>query len=73
MGALTKPGGPLDAIAKAYGATQAQVALAWLLARTPNMVAIPGTSSMAHLEENVGAAQLRLTADQIAELTALAA
>jgi pyridoxine 4-dehydrogenase len=58
----------LEAIAAAHGATTAQVALAWLLARSPSMLPIPGTSSVAHLEENVGAAALRLTADELARI-----
>lgn len=60
-GDLTKPGGPLDQIAKRHGATVGQLALAWLLHRSPVMLPIPGTSSLAHLEENVGAAELRLS------------
>jgi aryl-alcohol dehydrogenase-like predicted oxidoreductase len=44
------------------------VALAWLLARSPNILAIPGTGSLAHLEENVAAGELTLTADDMAEL-----
>jgi aryl-alcohol dehydrogenase-like predicted oxidoreductase len=47
------------------------VALAWLLAKTPVMLPIPGTSRVSHLEENVGAAALRLTEQQLAELEAL--
>jgi pyridoxine 4-dehydrogenase len=55
-------------VATSHGATPTQVALAWLLARSPAMVPIPGTASIAHLEENVAAAGLRLTADEIAAL-----
>jgi aryl-alcohol dehydrogenase-like predicted oxidoreductase len=51
----------LDDIARAHGASAAQVALAWLLRRSPAMLPIPGTSSVAHLEENVAAAGLRLS------------
>jgi aryl-alcohol dehydrogenase-like predicted oxidoreductase len=58
----------LEAVAAAHEATTAQVALAWLLARSPSMLPIPGTSSVAHLEENVGAAALRLTADEFARI-----
>jgi aryl-alcohol dehydrogenase-like predicted oxidoreductase len=54
--------------AAAHGATAAQLALAWLLARSPVMLPIPGTSSLAHLEENVAAAELALTADEFALL-----
>ena len=55
-------------IAKRRGATPAQIALAWLLARSPVMLAIPGTASLAHLEENVAAARLTLSAQDLAEL-----
>jgi aryl-alcohol dehydrogenase-like predicted oxidoreductase len=58
----------LEGIAAEHGATATQVALAWLLARSPAMVPIPGTSSVKHLEENVGAAALRLTADDLARI-----
>lgn len=68
-GELAKPGGPLDAIAREHGATPAQLALAWLLRRSPVMLPIPGTSSVAHLEENVAAAQVQLTDDEYAALT----
>ena len=64
--------GALSRIADAHEATPFQVALAWLLARSPVMLPIPGTSSVAHLEENVAAASLRLTEDEFAELSALA-
>jgi pyridoxine 4-dehydrogenase len=57
-------------VAAAAGATPAQVALAWLLARSEVMLPIPGTSSLAHLEENAGAAAVELTPEQIATLTA---
>ena len=59
-GELAKAGGPLDQAAKRHGATVGQLALAWLLQRSPVMLPIPGTSSMAHLEENTAAAGLRL-------------
>lgn len=58
----------LDRIAKAHSATRLQVALAWLLARSPVMLPIPGTSSVRHLEENVAAAGLRLTKDEVEQL-----
>lgn len=58
----------LDAVAARRGATVAQVALAWLLARSPNILPIPGTSSLDHLEENVAAGEIKLSADDIAEL-----
>ena len=56
----------------AHGATPGQVALAWLLARSPVMLPIPGTGSVAHLEENVAAAGLELTADELERLDAAA-
>jgi aryl-alcohol dehydrogenase-like predicted oxidoreductase len=59
-GDLTRAGGPLDRVAKAHAVTPAQVALAWLLLHSPVMLPIPGTSSVAHLEENVAAAALSL-------------
>jgi aryl-alcohol dehydrogenase-like predicted oxidoreductase len=59
----------LEAIAAEHGATAGQVALAWLLARSPVMLPIPGTSSLEHLEENVAAAALELSADEVAQLT----
>ncbi len=68
-GDLARPGGPVDDVAKATGATASQVALAWLLARSPVVLPIPGTSSVAHLEENVAAAELSLTPEQVEELS----
>ncbi|MEU8313979.1 aldo/keto reductase [Micromonospora sp. NPDC048887] len=67
-GSLARPGGPLDAISTAHGATPAQLALAWLLRRSPVMLPIPGTSSVAHLEENVAAAEVVLTDDEFEAL-----
>ena len=69
-GALAKPGGALDAIAHAHGATQSQVALAWVLKRSPVMLPIPGTSQVKHLDENVSAAGLTLSDDEFAALDA---
>jgi pyridoxine 4-dehydrogenase len=60
-GKLAKPGGKLDAAAKAHGATVSQLSLAWLLHRSPVILPIPGTSSIEHLEENVGAAEIKLS------------
>lgn len=60
-GALAAPGGPLDEIAKEHGASPAQLALAWLLRRSPVMLPIPGTSTVAHVEENIAAAEVDLT------------
>lgn len=68
VGDLAEPGGRLDAIARAHEATPAQVALAWLLARSPVVCPIPGTSSLEHLEENMGAAALQLTAEELESL-----
>jgi len=59
-GELARPGGPLDRISREHAVTPAQVALAWLLLRSPVMLPIPGTSSVQHLEENVAAAALQL-------------
>lgn len=58
----------MDAVAARHGATVPQVALAWLLARSPNVLPIPGTGSLAHLAENVAAADLRLTDEDLASL-----
>ncbi|MET9899701.1 oxidoreductase [Streptomyces sp. NPDC006446] len=58
----------LDSVAARHKATVPQVALAWLLARSPNILLIPGTGSLAHLEENIAAGGLELTAEDIAEL-----
>jgi aryl-alcohol dehydrogenase-like predicted oxidoreductase len=67
-GDLARPGGLLDEIGRAHDATAGQVALAWLLARSPVMLPIPGTGSVEHLEENVAAAELRLTGEERARL-----
>ena len=68
QGPLTRLGGPIDQIAARHNATQGQIALAWLLQRSPVMLVIPGTSRVAHLEENVRAAGLKLTASEFAAL-----
>jgi pyridoxine 4-dehydrogenase len=68
-GALAAPGGPLDALATEHDATPSQLALAWLLRRSPVMLPIPGTSSVSHLEDNVAAAQIDLSDDEFAALT----
>ena len=68
-GDLAKPGGAVDHVVQATGATPAQVALAWLLAVSPVVLPIPGTKSIAHLEENVAAVDLTLTDAQVKELT----
>jgi pyridoxine 4-dehydrogenase len=67
-GKLTKPGGVVDRIAKAHGATPGQIALVWLLQHSPVILPIPGTSRVAHLEENVAAAALSLSPEEIDEL-----
>ncbi len=69
-GDLARPGGPVDQVVKATGATAAQVSLAWLLARSDVMLPIPGTSSVAHLEENCEAVGVTLTNEQVADLSA---
>ncbi len=67
-GNLARSGGPLDEIATRHNAAPGQVALAWLLQRSPVMLPIPGTSSVEHLEENVAAADLRLSQEEFEEL-----
>ena len=68
-GQLSRPGGPLDALAQEHGATPSQLALAWLLRRSPVMLPIPGTSTVAHLEDNLAAATLQLSDEEFARLT----
>jgi pyridoxine 4-dehydrogenase len=70
-GELAKPGGKLDMIAQKVGATVAQVALAWLLHRSKVMLPIPGTSSVRHLEENVGATSVKLSDEEFRQLADL--
>jgi pyridoxine 4-dehydrogenase len=67
-GASARPGSALDQIAHKHKATSGQIALAWLLKRSPVMLPIPGTGKVAHLEENVGAAAIKLTDDEFATL-----
>ena len=64
-GKLARPGGELDQLAKRHGSTVSQLSLAWLLHRSPVMLPIPGTSSVAHLEENLKAAQISLSAQDM--------
>lgn len=66
-GALDESG-PLARVARRHGASPYQVALAWLLARSPAMLVIPGTSSVAHLEENIRSAEIQLTTQDLEEL-----
>jgi pyridoxine 4-dehydrogenase len=65
------PHSRLVRIAQSHGATPRQIALAWLLHRSPAMLPIPGTSSMAHLEENLASASIRLSADEFEVLASL--
>ena len=67
-GELAKAGGPVEEIARAHDATPAQVALAWLLQRSPVTIPIPGTSSLEHLEENLDARELTLSDDELSQL-----
>jgi aryl-alcohol dehydrogenase-like predicted oxidoreductase len=67
-GELAKGGGAVAEIAEVHGATPAQVALAWLLAHSPVILPIPGTASVAHLEENVAAAHVQLSDDEVSAL-----
>ena len=67
-GELARPGGKLDAIAKRHGSTVAQLSIAWLLHRSAVILPIPGTSSVAHLEENMKAAQLALSEAEMKEI-----
>jgi pyridoxine 4-dehydrogenase len=71
-GKLAQPGGKLDAAAKKHGATVSQLSLAWLLHRSPVMLPIPGTSSVKHLEENIAAANVKLSDAEWAEIEAAA-
>jgi len=64
---LTSASGALARVAQQLGATPGQIALAWLLHRSPNIIPIPGTTSIAHLEENMAAGWLHLSDDQLAE------
>ncbi len=68
-GKLAQPGGTAARIAKAHGATAGQVALAWLLKRSPVVLPIPGTGSVKHLEENVAGAELKLSDAELEELS----
>ncbi|MEA2693854.1 MAG: pyridoxine 4-dehydrogenase, partial [Acidobacteriota bacterium] len=67
-GDLAKPGGPLARVAERLGAGPAQVAIAWLLQKSPAMLPIPGTSKVKHLEENTAAALLELDDSTFKEL-----
>jgi aryl-alcohol dehydrogenase-like predicted oxidoreductase len=69
---LSKAGNSLEAEAKSHNVSVVQLALAWLLQKSPVMLPIPGTSSLAHLEENMAAAKLQLSADEWKRIEALA-
>ena len=71
-GDLARTGGPLDSLARSHDATPGQLALAWLLARSPVMLPIPGTASIEHLEENVAAGELTLEPGELDRLAAAA-
>jgi pyridoxine 4-dehydrogenase len=68
-GELAKEGGPLDELAKSHNAKPSQLALAWLLKKSPVMLPIPGTSSVAHLEENIAAAEIVLNDEDFETLS----
>ncbi|WP_411557347.1 aldo/keto reductase [Plantibacter sp. MPB07] len=70
-GALSKEDGPLTQLAERHDATPSQLALAWLLKRSPVMLPIPGTSSIEHLEDNLQGATIELTDDEFEELSAV--
>jgi pyridoxine 4-dehydrogenase len=72
-GDLAKPGGLVDTLAREKGATPGQIALAWMLKRSPVMLPIPGTSQVSHLEENVAGAAVELSDAEFATLDAAAA
>jgi pyridoxine 4-dehydrogenase len=69
-GELSKDGGPLQSLSEELDSTPSQLALAWLLKRSPVMLPIPGTSSVAHLEDNLGAASIELSEEQFQALEA---
>ena len=72
-GKLAQPGGKLDEVSKRHGATVSQLSIAWLLHRSPVIIPIPGTSSVAHLEENMKAAELSLSNAEMQEIETAAA
>jgi pyridoxine 4-dehydrogenase len=71
-GDLARPGGPLDDLARTHDASAGQLALAWLLARSPVILPIPGTSSVEHLEDNVAARDIELDGEEMERLAAAA-
>jgi pyridoxine 4-dehydrogenase len=70
-GQLAKPGGALDEVAKHHKASVAQLSIAWLLHRSPVMLPIPGTSTVSHLDENVGSAGVQLSQEEWAQVEKL--
>jgi aryl-alcohol dehydrogenase-like predicted oxidoreductase len=72
-GELTRPSSALEDVARGHGATPGQIVLAWLLARSPQMLPIPGTSRVAHLEENIAAAAIQLDRSEVEALETAAA
>lgn len=72
-GQLAKPGSPLEKLAERHSASASQLALAWLLQRSPVVLPIPGTSTVAHVEDNIAAAGIELSKDELQELTAAVA
>jgi pyridoxine 4-dehydrogenase len=72
IGELARPGGPLDDLARRHDAAPGQLALAWLLARSPVMLPIPGTASVEHLEENVAAQSIDLDREEVERLESAA-
>lgn len=68
QGSLAGPGGPLTAIAAEHGVAPGTIALAWLLHRSPVMLPIPGTRSVAHLEENMRALEVELSPEELQAL-----
>jgi aryl-alcohol dehydrogenase-like predicted oxidoreductase len=73
VGSLARAGSPVQEVATAHGVAPSTVALAWLLARSPAMLPIPGTGSVAHLEENTAAATLELSPEELASIDAATA
>jgi len=71
-GKLAQPGGKLDEVAKKHGATVSQLSIAWLLHRSPVILPIPGTSSVEHLEENMKAAEITLSDEELSAIEAAA-
>src|SRR5207237_2626799 len=67
-GSLTKSGNPLEAEAKRHNVSAVQLALAWLLQKSPVMLPIPGTANIAHLEDNMAAAKLQLSPEERKEI-----